>query len=99
MSLNVVNSESREAIQNSWDVTTTGLFDLFKQVQLCELEQCGCCIMIKEQVADTKGRLFREYLASEEGIRHHFQVDKPSSDCILWLGKRYVRAGYCCSTV
>jgi hypothetical protein len=33
VSLNIVNSESRDAIQNSWDATITGLFNLFEQVQ------------------------------------------------------------------
>ncbi len=84
VSLNTVDSESRDAIQNSWDATVTRLFDL---VQLCdsESEKCGCCVMIKEQVAGSEYRLFREYLASEDGKRHHFQGDKPSSDCTLKL--------------
>ena len=83
VSLNIVNSESRDAIQKSWSSTVSGLFNLFEQVTLCESEKCGFCVMIKEQVSGTEGRLFREYLTSEEGIRHHFQVDKPSSDCTL----------------
>ena len=56
---------------------------MFEQVTLCESEKCGFCVIIKEQVTGSQGRLFREYLSSEEGQRHHFQVDKPSSDCTL----------------
>ena len=42
VSLNIMNSESRDAIQNSWNSTVSGLFNLFEQVQLCEsVKQCG----------------------------------------------------------
>ncbi len=37
--------------------------------------------MQRKQVTGTEGRLFREYLDSDQGKVHHFQVDKPSSDC------------------
>lgn len=76
ISLSIVNSESAEAIENSWDATIFGFYSLFKNCRLCTSSECGFCTQVREQ--DQKH--MRALLLSKEAAHHHFPVDKPSSD-------------------
>ena len=80
VSISIANSESKLAITNSFAATITGLLNLYQQVHLCDSEECGFCTQLREQVSGPDGRLFRQYLLSEDAARRHMHIEKPSSD-------------------
>jgi hypothetical protein len=77
ISLSIVNSESRDAIESSWDASVLGFFNMLNNCRLCASPECGFCSQVREQ---DKPHM-RELLLSDDAKRLHYQVDKPSSDC------------------
>ena len=78
VSINIVNSESYEALRNSYNATCTGLFRIFREMQICKDGSCKMCNMITEQIRPDSN--FRKVLAETAPDSTHFQLDKPSSD-------------------
>ena len=77
ISLSIVNSESRDAIESSWDTSVQGFYSIFNNCRLCDSAVCGFCSQVHEQ---DKPHM-RELLLTGDVKRLHYQVDKPSSDC------------------
>jgi hypothetical protein len=70
-SLRIVNSESTDAIESSWDAS------VMNNCRLCSSAECGFCTQVREQDKP----LMRELLLSEDATELHSPIDKPSSDC------------------
>jgi hypothetical protein len=87
LSISIVNSESIASITTSWRNTVKGLYSLFKEVQICNDDECSFCSMLREQIEGEEGRPWLQHLESEEGRAGRFPVDKPASDnSKAWFG-------------
>ena len=80
VSISLANSESKMAISNAFGATITGMLNLYQQVHLCDSDECGFCTQMKQQVTGPDGRLWRQYLKSDDAARRHMHIVKPSSD-------------------
>jgi hypothetical protein len=79
VSISIVNSESKTALDWAYDATCAGLYTLYNKAKLCDKETCGFCTQIREQIEDKTGT-FKARLASEDATNMFFPLDKPSSD-------------------
>jgi hypothetical protein len=77
ISLSIVNSETTDAIESSWDASVQGFYSIFNNCRLCDKAGCGFFSQVREQ---DKPHM-RELLQSQDAQDLHYQVDKPSSDC------------------
>jgi hypothetical protein len=50
VSLSIVNSESKSALEFAYDATCAGVHMLYNEVVLCQDPACGFCIQLAEQV-------------------------------------------------
>ena len=80
INLNIVNSESKQAIECSFTATISGLYNLYQQVKLCDSDECGFCRQLDVQVQGQHGKMFREVLTKSAAQNNEFPIDKPSSD-------------------
>jgi hypothetical protein len=78
ISLSIVNSESTDAIESSWDASVQGFYSIFNNCRLCSSAGCGFCTQVREQ--DKPHMRYSELLLSKDAQDLHYQVDKPSSD-------------------
>ncbi len=49
ISLSIVNSESTDAIESSWDASVGGFYSVLKNCRLCDSVECGFCTQVREQ--------------------------------------------------
>ena len=74
----IVNSESRTALQHTFESAEAAFFSLYKGAKLCDKDDCFFCTIIKELAQGNS--LLSEYLLSESGARNHYHLDKVASD-------------------
>ena len=74
----IVNSESRTALQHTFESAEAAFFSLYKGAKLCDKHDCSFCTTIKELAQGNS--LLSEYLLSEAGVRNHYHLDKVASD-------------------
>jgi hypothetical protein len=82
VSVSIVNSESKEAMEAAYQATCNGLFTLYNSAVLCEDPSCGFCTQIFEQISDDGGTKWKQYLLSDDAANLHYKLEKPSSDSI-----------------
>ena len=82
VSVSIVNSESKEAMEAAYQATCNGLFTLYNTAVLCEDPSCGFCTQIFEQVSEDGGTKWKQYLLSDDAANLHYKLEKPSSDSI-----------------
>ncbi len=79
VSLSIVNSESRLALESTYNATCAGRHLLYNQAGLFLEASCGFCTQLEEQMTSTSGH-WRNHLKSHGVNEGHFELDKPSSD-------------------
>jgi hypothetical protein len=79
VSISIVNSESKIALDSSYNATCAGLYAMYNTAVLCGKETCGFCTQIQEQI-EAKNGIFKDRLASDDAKRGFFPLLKPSSD-------------------
>jgi hypothetical protein len=79
VSISIVNSESKIALDSSYNANCAGLYAMYNTAHLCGKENCGFCTQIQEQI-EAKSGTFKNRLASEDARRGFFPLLKPSSD-------------------
>ena len=82
VSVSIVNSESKEAMEAAYQATCNGLYTLYNTAVLCEDPGCGFCTQIFEQVCEDGGTKWKQHLLSDDAANCHYRLDKPSSDQI-----------------
>ncbi len=80
VSIHIVNSESKQAIECSFTTTIPGLNNLYQQVKLCDSDECGLCRQLDVQVQGQYWKMFWEVLTKSAAQNNEFPIDKPSSD-------------------
>ncbi len=70
VSMSIVNSESKAALDWAYDATCAGLYTLYNTAKLCGKETCGFCTQIKEQIEDKTGT-FKTRLSSEDATKSY----------------------------
>ncbi len=71
VSLSIVNSELRQALEIAYDVTCAGLHLLYNQAELCHEATCWFCKRLEEQMISTSGH-WRNHLTTNAGKERHF---------------------------
>jgi len=80
VSVSIVNSESKDAMQSAYEATCNGLYTLYNSAVLCQNPKCGFCTQVLEQVSGEDGAKWRQHIGSDEAANLHYKLDKPSSD-------------------
>ena len=84
VSFSIVNSESKEGIENSYKATCGGLYSMYNSAVLCSNDACGFCTQIihqmTNQIEQEKGAERQRYLLTVDASNSHYQLDNPSSD-------------------
>jgi hypothetical protein len=75
VSISISNTESKEGIKNAFRASTSGAYQVFRDIQRCENPVCLTCSMIRK--ADVGA--FLQHRKSEKGLQNKFPV-VPSSD-------------------
>ena len=83
VSVSIVNSESKDALQWSYEATCNGLYTLYNSAVLCEDPTCGFCTQVLEQVSGEDGAKWKQHILSDEAATLHYKLDKPSSDSAI----------------
>ena len=78
VTITIANSESRIAIEYAFKCAEAAFFSLYKSTSICSDEACSFCSMIKQPAEENT--LLKEYLLSPEGLRGHYNIDKPCAD-------------------
>ncbi len=68
VSISIINSESKIALNSSYDATCASLYAMYDTARLCGKETCGFCKQIKEQI-EAKNGTFKTWFASEDARR------------------------------
>ncbi len=56
-SISIVNSESKFALDSTYNATCAGLYAMYNTARVCGNETCGFCTQIKEQIEPMNGTL------------------------------------------
>ena len=84
VSFSIVNSESKEGIENSYKATCGGLYSMYNTATLCSNAECGFCTQIIHQMTNPiepeKGAEWSRCLLTVDAENSHYQLDNPSSD-------------------
>ena len=84
VSFSIVNSESKEGIENSYKATCGGLYSMYNSATLCSNAECGFCTQITHQMTNPieleKGSEWARCLLTVDAHKLHCQLDNPCSD-------------------
>ncbi len=79
VSISIVISESRIALDSAYNATCASLYRLFHSARLCGKDRCGFCAQFLEQI-DGHSHIPKKLLALDDARRRFFPLAKPSSD-------------------
>ena len=78
VTITIANSESRTAIEYAYESAEAAFFSLYKSTRICADEDCEFCSMVKQPAEENT--LLKQYFLSPEGLRGHYNIDKPCAD-------------------
>ena len=83
VSFSIVNSESKEGIENSYKATCGGLYSMYNSATLCSNAECGFWQITHQMtnpIEPEKGAEWARCLLTVDAQQLHYQLDNPCSD-------------------